>query len=97
MYETGGMRRLHLRGRQNGLKRLVVHAAGFNLSLLMRVLTGAGTPRQATKRLLGPLFDLFSRLWRHQRRPKTLLTLLYPYDDNSLAQLARPLADASVA
>src|ERR1039458_4004258 len=47
MYETGGMRRLHLRGRENILKRLVVHAAGFNLGLVMRKRFGAGKPRQA--------------------------------------------------
>jgi transposase len=35
-YETGGMRRTHLRGRRNILKRLLVHVAGFNLGLVMR-------------------------------------------------------------
>jgi transposase len=44
-YETGGMRRTHLRGHQNILKRLVIHVAGFNLGLLMRHLTGVGKPR----------------------------------------------------
>ncbi len=63
-YETGGMRRLFLRGRENILKRLLVHDAGFNLSLLLRASLGVGTPRQATKSLLDPLFGLFSRLWR---------------------------------
>jgi hypothetical protein len=29
----------------NILKRLLVHVAGFNLSLVMRLLTGKGTPR----------------------------------------------------
>jgi transposase len=48
MYETGAMRRLHLRGRDDSLKRLLVHAAGFNLSLIMRALMGSGTPRQAS-------------------------------------------------
>jgi len=45
LYETGGMRRVHLRGRQNILKRLLVHTSAFNLGLLMRKLVGAGTPR----------------------------------------------------
>lgn len=45
VYETGGMRRTHLRNHQNILKRLVVHVAGFNLGLLMRHLTGVGKPR----------------------------------------------------
>jgi transposase len=44
-YETGGMRRVHLRGRENILKRLLVHVAGFNLSLVMRLMIGKGTPR----------------------------------------------------
>lgn len=46
MYETGGMRRVHLRGRDNILKRVLVHAGAFNLGLVMRNLFGAGTPRQ---------------------------------------------------
>ncbi len=45
MYETGGMRRLYLRGRANIRKRLLVQACGFNLGVLMRSLTGVGTPR----------------------------------------------------
>jgi transposase len=44
-YETGGMRRLHLRGRDNIFKRLLIHLCGFNLSLIMRQCTGKGTPR----------------------------------------------------
>ena len=39
------MRRLHLRGRENILKRLVVHSGAANLGLLMRKLSGRGTPR----------------------------------------------------
>jgi transposase len=45
LYDTGGMRRTHLRGHDNILKRLVVHASGFNLGLWMRTVTGIGTPR----------------------------------------------------
>jgi len=44
-YETGGMRRVHLRGRDNILKRLLVHVGAFNLSLVMRESVGNGTPR----------------------------------------------------
>ena len=44
-YETGGMRRLHLRGRENILKRILIHIGGLNLSLVMRQLLGKGTPR----------------------------------------------------
>jgi len=45
VYDTGGMRRTHLRGHENILKRLLVHAGAFNLGLLMRKAFGRGTPR----------------------------------------------------
>ena len=44
-YETGGLRRVHLKGRENVLKRLLIHVGAFNLSLAMRGKLGAGTPR----------------------------------------------------
>ena len=46
LYETGGMRRVHLKGRDNILKRLLVHATGFNLGLVMRKRFGVGKPRR---------------------------------------------------
>src|SRR6266571_4841043 len=45
MYETGGMRRTHLKGQKNILKRLLFHAVGFNLALLIRKSSGIGKPR----------------------------------------------------
>ena len=51
LYETGGMRRTHLRGHANITKRLLVHAAAFNLALLMRRRVGVGTPRGLQGRL----------------------------------------------
>ena len=45
VYDTGGLRRVHLRGHLNILKRLIVHAGAFNLGLLMRRVFGRGTPR----------------------------------------------------
>ncbi len=45
VYDTGGMRRTHLRGHRNILKRLLIHASGFNLGILMRQVFGRGTPR----------------------------------------------------
>jgi transposase len=44
-YDTGGMRRTHLREHGNILKRLLVHVAGFNLSLVLRRLLSRGTAR----------------------------------------------------
>jgi transposase len=62
-YETGAMRRLHLRHRGNILKRLLVHVAGFNLGLVLRDLTGRGTPR-GLRALLGRFFDFAARQLR---------------------------------
>ena len=66
LYDTGGMRRVHLRGHPNILKRVLVHVCGFNLGLLMRQLTGVGTPRSLQGRaaaVLETLTATLSRLW----------------------------------
>jgi len=80
LYDTGGMRRTHLRGHGNILKRLLVHAAACNLGLWMRTLTGIGTPRGLQGRLAAAT-TLFFTLWaavREQltsnRRQKSYLT-----------------------
>lgn len=44
-YETGEMRREYLRGRENVLKRVLIHVGALNLSLVMRQWLGKGTPR----------------------------------------------------
>jgi transposase len=44
--DRGGMRRAWLRGRENLRKRYLIHVAGYNLGLVMRLLVGAGTPRE---------------------------------------------------
>ena len=61
-YETGGMRRCHLRGRENILKRQLVHVGAFNLSLVLRKLLGAGTPRELRNRTARVLLQLFRLL-----------------------------------
>ena len=48
--DRGGMRRTWLRGRENVHKRYLIHVAGHNLGLLMRLLIGAGTPKEAVAR-----------------------------------------------
>ena len=60
LYETGGMRRTHLRGHANILKRLCVHVGGFNLGLFMRTRFGIGTPRSLQGRVA-----LLVALWMH--------------------------------
>ena len=44
------MRRTWLRGRENVHKRYLIHVAGHNLGILMRLLIGAGTPKEAAAR-----------------------------------------------
>jgi len=51
VYDTGGMRRTHLRGHENILKRVLIQAGGFNLGLLIRAIVGVGTPRGLQGRL----------------------------------------------
>ena len=59
-YDTGGMRRTHLRGHANILKRQLIHVGAFNLSLIFRSLLGSGTPRELRNRESAVLFLL---LW----------------------------------
>jgi len=62
LYETGGLRRVHVRGHENVRKRLLVHAGAFNLGLWMRTLFGIGTPRGLQGRLAA-LAAVLSALW----------------------------------
>ncbi len=78
VYDTGGMRRTHLRGHRNILKRLLLHVAAFNLSLILRREAGVGTPRGLQDRR-NRLFFYFWALWmllqglveRSARQPAT--------------------------
>lgn len=78
-YETGGMRRTHLRRHDNIAKRLLIHIGGFNLALVMRKLTGFGKPRRLQGRS-ALIFALVCALRRHLwsiRRWRTWLDALY--------------------
>jgi transposase len=87
VYDTGGMRRTHLRGHQNILKRLLVHASAFNLGVLMRQAFGRGTPRGlqgahfdsttleiAVGMLLAHVWMVARRFWRVSRLPPRVLS-----------------------
>jgi len=60
-YETGALRRLYVRGKQNVQKRLLLQAAAWNLALLLRKMMGAGTPR-ALHDVVADLFFVLLRL-----------------------------------
>src|SRR6516225_3117892 len=65
-YDTGGMRRTHLRGHDNILKRQLIHVGAFNLSLILRKLMGAGTPREWKNRGVMFFWLIYSLLARHE-------------------------------
>jgi transposase len=69
LYETRAMRRVYLRGHQNILKRILLHAAAMNLGLLMRTLFGVGTPRGLQGRVAAVFIILLSfvTLWARLR------------------------------
>src|SRR3979411_371216 len=56
--DRGGMRRVWLRGREDVQKRYLIHVAGYNLGLIMRLLTGAGTSRELIARASAWLFAI---------------------------------------
>ncbi len=93
LFNSGGMRRIHLRRHDNILKRLLVHAAGFNLSLVMRALFGVGKPRvlQGRPGLAKALWALLMRMFGHcsplwapfradarRRRPNSMPMMNWP-------------------
>src|ERR1700693_3890056 len=75
-YDTGGMRRTHLRGHENILKRLLIHVGAFNLSLIFRTLLGSGTPRELRNRPFSLVTVLFWLLGRSSA-PMRRITLLF--------------------
>ena len=72
VYDTGAMRRTHLRGHTNILKRLLIHAGAFNLGLVMRQMMGLGTPRGLQGRLPAVIAVLLVLLAAARRRVITL-------------------------
>lgn len=99
LYETGGMRRVHLRGRDNILKRLLVQGAAFNLSLILRKALGVGKPRQlqgACSQLFGPLLRLFLWLWTSLRSAGRELVYFALQSSLSFASASRSLGKSQV-
>jgi transposase len=70
LYETGRMRPVHLRGHDNILKRVLLHAGALNLGLLLRTRCGVGTPRA----LQGRVSVLLDCLWSLIPFPETIRT-----------------------
>ena len=56
-YETGGPRRVRVRGHENVRKRVLIQADGCNLELLLRRMTGVGMPRSLHERARSAIPD----------------------------------------
>jgi hypothetical protein len=76
------MRRCTLHGRENILKRLLIHAGAFNISLIMRAMLGSEKPRELKSRTARLLLRLLERLTSGYRpdgaiesRGRTILAL----------------------
>ncbi len=77
LYETGGMRRVHLRGHRNILKRLLLQVCGLNLGLLLRRLTGVGTPRSLQGRACADAQPTGAPTFRAFLRHRSTLMLFF--------------------
>jgi len=87
--DRGGMRRVWLRGRQNVQKRYLIHVAGYNLGLIMRLLTGAGTPREFQARAFAFLFTIV------EPNARPILVISVATDDQSAAFAVSIIPDPS--
>jgi transposase len=94
LYDTGGMRRVHLRGHTNIRKRLLIHTAAFNLGLLMRQLIGVGTPRGLQGRLMAivaVLWSVIRSLWAAKIDQGRLVRRVLPIERRSIRKSAAVL------
>src|SRR5438445_43924 len=98
-YETGAMRRCHLRGHENILKRQLVHVGAFNLSLILRQLLGAGTPRELRNRfarfVVRVLFLFSNRNSQQRLRCRRIFGSVTKCVARSRTRLRRPLCRKS--
>jgi len=88
VYDTGGMRRTHLRGHTNILKRLLIHAGGFNLGLIMRQVIGLGTPRGLQGRAAVVIATLLVLISAIRRR----FAAIWPAPRSTAAMRDRPMS-----
>jgi transposase len=95
-YETGAMRRTHLRGHTKILKRLLVHVCGFNLGLVMRKLLGVGTPRGLQDMAAGALSALFGTVLVVMRFLRRLMAPSSSLVDSLAAAVCAPLDSRSI-
>ena len=89
-YETGGMRRVYLRGRDNVLKRVLIHVGALNLSLVMRQGLGKGTPARSARALGGESADVAAALDGGSGAPSGARRIPAPADAARVPKLSFP-------
>ena len=94
LYETGGMRRVWVRGHENVRKRVLIQAAACNIGLLLRRLTGVGTPRSLQGRAVSAICRLIGRFGRPLGTSDARLGV--PMDTDGARRLNRPPAPSPV-
>jgi hypothetical protein len=91
--------RTHLRGRDNILKRQLVHVGAFNLSLILRQLLGAGTPRELRNHSGQLVLSLLLLLWygngQQRCRSSRISASTVQHVAKSHTRLRRPLCRKS--
>ena len=90
--DGGGMRRVHLKGRRKVAKRYLIQTATFNLGLIMRKLTGFGTPKGWADGLRGRLLRFANRLRAAWRRDRLLSQVFRPIFPSQTMSLLTPRA-----
>ena len=91
--DDGGMRRVWLKGRVKIAKRYLIHTAAFNLGLILRKLTGYGTPRGWVDALRAAALACAGWLRTVSRRGSLWNWLLAPFTGQT-ARLVRTLRAA---
>jgi transposase len=59
-FDTGGVDRLYVRGKENVHKRFLIQAAACNIALLMRARYGSGKPREAHDAIADAILTIFA-------------------------------------
>jgi hypothetical protein len=97
--DRGAMRRVWLRGRANIHERYLIHVAGYNLGLMMRLLTGAG-PRANSMRGVPPICPVLSCRMLHfspsLRWPTGTHSLFSPFPSKPTRSTERRLSQQAV-
>src|SRR5262245_15506973 len=73
-FDTGGMDRLWVRGRENVHKKLLIQAAACNLALMLRARFGSGKPKAAHDKIDEVIFtciQLLIAIWELGKPEKT--------------------------